>query len=409
MANSLKFLKKDSDKEECLDTWKVLVVDDEKSIHEVTSLVLRNFSFDNKKLNIINAYSAKEAKEVLSKHNDIALVLLDVVMESDDAGLKVVKYIREELENSDIRIVIRTGQAGIVPENKIVIDYDINDFKEKTELTSVKLFTVINLALKSYREILNLRELQQKVYEQKLKENEQKKVTEAKDAFLVLFSHELKTPLNAIMNFTRYLLRHVSARTIHDIPLAKREKLLKQIEKSAIQMLDDITCILELSKIKANKLEYKIKRFNLVQTLKDVIYNHETLSLENEATISFECNCGECYVESDIYRFKQIFANVISNAIKYSRGEVHIIVECFEDKYLITVEDNGLGVEDKEKIFELFEQNDKDILTRNSKGTGVGLTFVKYLCKGLDIGYKVEDSEQLGGLSFQFLVKSKIE
>jgi signal transduction histidine kinase len=249
--------------------------------------------------------------------------------------------------------------------------------------------------------------LQKKISLQESKQHEQQKISEAKDAFLVLFSHELKTPLNAIINFSKYLLKHLMADTIAEIPIEKRAKLLQQIELSAEQMLEDITSILELRKIKSNKLVYKINNFNLVEILNEVITNHGILCDEYKVTISLENSCSECYMNSDAYRLKQIFANIVSNAIKYSKGLVHIKVECFENKYVVIVEDNGDGITDKEKAFELFEQMDEDISTRNNKGTGVGLNFVKHLCEGLGIEYAVEDSTKLGGLSFKLFLTSK--
>ncbi len=153
------------------DSWKVLVVDDEKSVHTVTSIVLESFVFDNKKINIIDAYSAAGARELLQSHSAIALILLDVVMETNEAGLDLVKYIREELKNSDIRIVIRTGQPGIAPEERVIQEYDINDYKDKTELTSTKLFSTVYSSLRAYKDIRSIKKLQSeklKSYEQTL-------------------------------------------------------------------------------------------------------------------------------------------------------------------------------------------------------------------------------------------------
>ena len=90
----------------------------------------------------------------MSEEADIALILLDVVMETDQAGLDVVKYVREELNNHSIRIVLRTGQPGQAPEKRLIRDYDINDYKNKTELTSSKLFTLMYSSLRSYRDIV---------------------------------------------------------------------------------------------------------------------------------------------------------------------------------------------------------------------------------------------------------------
>ncbi|MFD0697002.1 DUF3369 domain-containing protein [Paenibacillus sp. GCM10027628] len=133
--------------------WVVLIVDDEKQIHQVTKMVLQDFEFDGKRLEFHSAYSALEAKQLLASQPNAALVLLDVVMEHDDAGLHIVKYIREELNNNAIRIILRTGQPGQAPERTVIMDYDINDYKEKTELTTQKLFTTVVTALRSYRDI----------------------------------------------------------------------------------------------------------------------------------------------------------------------------------------------------------------------------------------------------------------
>lgn len=135
------------------ETWKVIIVDDDKEIHQVTKLVMSDFEFDGKGIEFISAYSAREAREILPLHKDAAFILLDVVMEEDDSGLQLVKFIRGELKNSSIRIMLRTGQPGQAPEKTVILEYDINDYKEKTELTSQKLFTMFVSALRAYRDI----------------------------------------------------------------------------------------------------------------------------------------------------------------------------------------------------------------------------------------------------------------
>ena len=138
--------------------WKVLVVDDDTSIHTVTELVLDDFTYNNKKLHILNAYSAEEAKTILQQNNDIAMAFLDVVMESDTAGLELVHYIRNKLKNHNIRIVLRTGQPGVAPESEVITTYDIDDYKDKTELTNIKLKTTVHNALKAYEHIMQLKD-----------------------------------------------------------------------------------------------------------------------------------------------------------------------------------------------------------------------------------------------------------
>jgi len=133
--------------------WKVLIVDDDEEIHIITRMVLKNYYFENRPLLLLSAYSGEEATKVLTQEENISLILLDVVMETDDAGLQCVKNIREELKNHQVRIILRTGQPGQAPEKEVIIKYDINDYKSKTELTSLKLFTVVTASLRSYKYI----------------------------------------------------------------------------------------------------------------------------------------------------------------------------------------------------------------------------------------------------------------
>jgi response regulator RpfG family c-di-GMP phosphodiesterase len=137
--------------------WRVLIVDDDVDVHAVTRLALRNVSFKGRELELFSAYSGREAYDILRDTPDIALVLLDVVMETDDAGLLLARRIREELHNSIVRVVLRTGQPGQAPEQRVIIEYDINDYKAKTELTTQKLFTTVISALRAY-ESLNMLE-----------------------------------------------------------------------------------------------------------------------------------------------------------------------------------------------------------------------------------------------------------
>jgi len=135
-------------------SWKILIVDDEPEVHAVTKLALSDFVFQGKNLEFFSAFSGQDAKLLVEQHPDAAIILLDVVMETDDAGLLVARYIREVLHNHYLRIILRTGQPGQAPERQVIVNYDINDYKSKTELTAQKLFTVVMSSLRSYRDIL---------------------------------------------------------------------------------------------------------------------------------------------------------------------------------------------------------------------------------------------------------------
>jgi len=136
--------------------WKILIVDDERGIHDVTRLALKDFEFAGRGLQFLNAHSGAEAKKFLQEEPDIAVALVDVVMEHEHAGLELIQYIRETLNNDLIRLVLRTGQPGQAPERKVIREYDINDYKEKTELTAQKLYSTIYTSLRSYRDLVAL-------------------------------------------------------------------------------------------------------------------------------------------------------------------------------------------------------------------------------------------------------------
>ena len=111
--------------------WRVLVVDDDQDIHHVTRLVLSNFEFEHRYVELTHVYSAQEAIELLEQDSTFAVALVDVVMETNHAGLMLIKHIREQIDNHDIRLILRTGQPGEAPEESIIRDYDINDYKNK--------------------------------------------------------------------------------------------------------------------------------------------------------------------------------------------------------------------------------------------------------------------------------------
>src|ERR1700752_348774 len=121
--------------------WKIAVIDDDAAVHEGTRFALSDYNLNGATLEILSAYSATEGRKLMSEHPDIA------------AGLELVEYIRNEIHNETVRIILRTGQPGQAPERRIIVQYDINDYKAKTELTADKLFTSLTAALRSYQQL----------------------------------------------------------------------------------------------------------------------------------------------------------------------------------------------------------------------------------------------------------------
>lgn len=150
----LDFLKEDKiETKQALKTIKIVIADDDVEVHSITKMILRDFTFEGHGLEFIDTYSGVEAKSVLKENPDIAVLFLDVVMEKHHSGLEVVDYLRNTLGNNMTRIVLRTGQPGEAPEDKVIRDYDINDYRLKTEMTVQRLTTTLYNALRNYRDL----------------------------------------------------------------------------------------------------------------------------------------------------------------------------------------------------------------------------------------------------------------
>ena len=131
--------------------WVVAVVDDEPGIHDVTRLVLRRLKFDGRPIECVFASSAAQGRELFASRQDIAVALIDVVMENDRAGLELVEHLRRTVGNVLTRIILRTGQPGMAPEREVVTHFEIDDYRDKSELSADRLQTAVVTALRSFR------------------------------------------------------------------------------------------------------------------------------------------------------------------------------------------------------------------------------------------------------------------
>ncbi len=203
-------------------TWKILVVDDEKDIHAAIDLALDDIAIEGRSVELLHAYSAQQARGIISDFEEIALVLLDVVMEAQDAGLQFVQHIREESNNHRIQIALITGQPGYAPEKEVVERYEINDYRLKSDLTAEAIYTLVFSSIRAFSSLLKLhqyrisleqqveertRELSLKTEHLDLAKRLAEISSQAKSRILGNISHEFKTPLNAILGFTQLLQR----------------------------------------------------------------------------------------------------------------------------------------------------------------------------------------------------------
>ncbi|MBK9442743.1 MAG: DUF3369 domain-containing protein, partial [Comamonadaceae bacterium] len=136
--------------------WRILIIDDDEDVHQATLFALDAVSLFGRKLQFLHAHSAAQARELLRRENDLALILLDVVMETPGAGLELVNFIRDTAALKNSRIVLLTGQPGYAPEHETILRYDINDYKTKSELTHSKMLTTVTTALRSYEQLCTI-------------------------------------------------------------------------------------------------------------------------------------------------------------------------------------------------------------------------------------------------------------
>ncbi len=253
-------------------------------------------------------------------------------------------------------------------------------------------------------DITDMLKLKREIFAKEQDKIKEEKIKEAQKSFLVVFTHELKTPLNAIINFTKYIRKQIEQPKEFD--RAKLLKLLESVLRNSSDMLENITNILDVSKLNAGKLNYNYVFFNANELINMTVQKFD--SLISEKKINLRCEMPEeAFIYSDEQRVSQIISNVLSNAVKYGKDEILITLSADKEETVISIEDNGPGIKDKEGVFNLYNQEDEQLLDRRGQGTGIGLYFLRLLCEDLNIAYKVEDREESTGTRFVFSFSNK--
>lgn len=363
--------------------WKILVVDDDENVHQMISRVLKDYQFNDGLLYLLHANSGEEANYLIKKHPDISVILLDVVMETDDAGLKCIKYVRNILKNDIIQIILLTGQPGQAPESTITKDYGINDYQSKAELTSQRLNSIITVALRGFqssyslkREILERRRIEKELLEAKEMADS---ANLAKTNFLATMSHELRTPMNGIIGVTDLLMNNIEGE--------ENQKLLNIIYDSGNALMKIMNDILDLSRLESKQLALEDVEIN-IQELCDNIKNLYLPQLKLKG-LDFEITADKdvaSMYKGDLNRLNQVLSNLISNSVKFTeKGKIILnikLVNKMPKKAILqfNVTDTGIGIPESsfDNIFQSFTQVDGST-NRKFNGIGVGLAITKYL------------------------------
>jgi two-component system, sensor histidine kinase and response regulator len=372
--------------------WGILVVDDEEDVHRITRLVLKGFVYQGKQLEILSAYSAEQAKEMLTEHPDVALIFLDVVMETHDAGLQLVRHIRETLRNRFVCIILRTGQAGFAPEEEVVVKYEINDYAEKTELSRQKLISLTATGLRGYADMIAIelcrQYLEEKVTERTgdlLRHNEKlrhlnqelTRLNQERNEFLGIAAHDLKNPLQAIQGSAELI------ETAYDS--FSRDQIIdfaKMIGESSQRMFELISNLLEVNRIELGDYKVVLTQVDVFPILNKLVKDYALRAQLKNIQIDFEIPITPCIAYTDSQMLYQILDNLLSNAVKYTFHGKNIVVRLLanSDAIRCEIQDEGLGlnVEEQKKLFNKFTK----LSTRPTGGehsTGLGLFIVKKL------------------------------
>lgn len=356
--------------------WRILIVDDEEEIHTVTRLVLDDFTFEGRGLDLISAYSGKESIELLRDTEDIAVVLLDVVMEDNHAGLDVARRIREELNNPFTRIILRTGQPGQAPENEVISELDINDYKQKTELTAQKLFVTVTTALRSFRDLKTIDTNRNRLLQ-----------------LAMSVAHQIRNRTMSIAGFANIAVRELMA----------GEDVVPQLDTIRVEaarleaLVSSVSDFASLARgVKENMLLKEVIGEAYAATEKKLA--SEDIVFADVVTMSV--NVDDLTIEADRALVVRMLLELLMNAVVFRKEDCHIaiVAEPLKEGCILKIEDNGIGIS-SEIISYVFDP----FFSSLSDGVGMGLCTVRKIVE--EHGWEISVSSSEGqGTAFEIMI-----
>lgn len=352
-----------------VEPWKVLIVDDEPDVHSMTRMVLGDFMFEQRPLEFISAYSGEESIEILkASSSGFAVILLDVVMETNTAGLDVAAKIRNELNNQFIRIILRTGQPGFAPEHKVITELDINDYWQKAELTSRRLTTSMTTALRSYRDL------------RKIELNRDSLAQMAKSV-----AHQIRNRTMTINGFANLASRKLG-------PDSEAAEYLETIAHETARLEDIVNSVSAFAAIDScDHCSAEIKE--VAQKAIDICREY---AAELKKDVVFDLDIAELSVDSRPDLLSKVIVEIVSNAVFFADAEqprVRVEVKKQTTACFLVVADNGpcISEEDLPYIFDPF-------FTTRPEAVGMGLSIVNRIANGYNWNVDVSCSGERGAV-----------
>ncbi|KJU83613.1 response regulator receiver sensor signal transduction histidine kinase [Candidatus Magnetobacterium bavaricum] len=391
--------------------WKVIIVDDDPEVHRTTRATLVDFVFQDRRLYFVSAFSAREGTEVIENNPDVAIIVLDVVMESEQAGLHLVKHIRQELGNRYVRILIRTGQPGIAPEKSVIVDYDINGFLDKSDLTIQRFYTAIITCLRSYCDIIQLEETNAA-----LKEEIERRIKVEKAMIEKERQAAIGLAITQIIHGTKNILNALQGgKYIINVALAENNiELLKEgwgVTELGISRMETLTADL-LNVSRTGKLQLHPGSVN--DLVREVTQPFQSSVAASEVEVIAELDDTLPVFCFDYKALHTALLNLVDNAIdacknkKYetnNRARVVIQTYCRQVGFVnIEVSDNGCGIRqsDMDNIFTMFYS------TKYLNGNGLGLPITRKVVQ--EHGGDLTVSSKIGhGTTFSITLPTRKE
>lgn len=324
--------------------WKVLVVDDDEFVHKVTRLVLDDYVFEGRGIQCLDAYSGREAMELVA--DDVAVILLDVVMETTDAGLEVARFVREK-GNHLTRIILRTGQPGEAPERQVVTELDINDYRQKTELTADRLVTAVTTAIRSYRDLRIIEESRRGLH-----------------LLAMSVAHQVRNRTMTIAGFANLVMRKSEEDSvIHEM----LETILSESSRLE-KMVGDVTgyAALEIG---------EMQLVSVRELLEEAMARVDGKVAEQGRRVRWELVCPDQLLRLDPEMGMLALYELLRNAVDFSDGAqpvVEVTVAAGRHACVMEIRDQGQGIAEKDMPF-VFDP----FFSLKPKGSGMGLCIAR--------------------------------
>lgn len=378
--------------------WKVMVVDDDEDVHRAIRLALGGFRFDHHPVQLLHASSAAEARDLLSQHPDTAVIFLDVIMEERDSGLRFVRELRESLGHRLARVILLTGQPDEIPEHTVIQPYDINDYKNKTDLTQQRLLTTTTTALRTYRDLYHiehLRSLLERKVESQMDELREKnrqledalkelqRIDGEKNTLLGIVAHDLKNPLSGMAGHIQLLLDEP------DLRRDERDESLRTLQNGVTGMTELVKRLLNSNAIERGEIAMNPEPVNLADLCCLVARNYALRLVKKNQQLAVEVYSNYPVAWCDRALAHQVVDNLYSNALKFSPSGKPIRVRVKDDSasggVRFEVQDEGPGVnaEEMPRLFQKFTRLSARP-TAGEDSTGLGLSIVRALVERMN-------------------------